>query len=152
VLDEPLSGLDPLVRDEVLSGLLQQALDTTILISSHELAEIETFTTHVAFMQDGELLLQEEIDGLQGRFRRVQVTLSAVRSLPGDCPPAWLLPEIAGHQLHFICSDFRDEPTLYQALAKRFGAVRLETEAMGLRAIANVLMRARKQRQAVRAC
>jgi ABC-2 type transport system ATP-binding protein len=35
VLDEPLSGLDTLVRDEVVHGLLQQAADTTVLISSH---------------------------------------------------------------------------------------------------------------------
>ena len=62
VLDEPLSGLDTLVRDEVVNGLLQQAADTTILISSHELAEIESFTTHVAFMQNGRLLLQEAIE------------------------------------------------------------------------------------------
>jgi ABC-2 type transport system ATP-binding protein len=57
VLDEPLSGLDTLVRDEVVNGLLQQAADTTILISSHELTEIESFTTHVAFMQNGRLLV-----------------------------------------------------------------------------------------------
>ena len=62
VLDEPLSGLDTLVRDEVVNGLLQQAADTTILISSHELTEIESFTTHVAFMQNGRLLLQEAIE------------------------------------------------------------------------------------------
>ena len=71
VLDEPLSGLDTLVRDEVVNGLLQQAADTTILISSHELSEIESFTTHVAFMQDGRLLLQEAIDDLRLRFREV---------------------------------------------------------------------------------
>ena len=71
VLDEPLSGLDTLVRDEVVNGLLQQAADTTILISSHELAEIESFTTHVAFMQNGRLLLQEAIESLQTRFREV---------------------------------------------------------------------------------
>ena len=59
VLDEPLSGLDTLVRDEVVNGLLQQAADTTILISSHELSEIESFTTHVAFLQNGRLLLRK---------------------------------------------------------------------------------------------
>ena len=47
ILDEPLSGLDPLTRDEVMSGMLTQAGETTILISSHELAEIEGCVTHV---------------------------------------------------------------------------------------------------------
>ena len=86
VLDEPLSGLDTLVRDEVVNGLLQQAADTTILISSHELTEIESFTTHVAFMQNGRLLLQEAIEDLQMRFREVLVTLSAVKELPDPLP------------------------------------------------------------------
>ena len=93
VLDEPLSGLDTLVRDEVVNGLLQQAADTTILISSHELTEIESFTTHVAFMQNGRLLLQEAIETLQTRFRAVSVTLSAVKELPQPLPEDWFLPQ-----------------------------------------------------------
>ena len=107
VLDEPLSGLDTLVRDEVVNGLLQQAADTTILISSHELAEIESFTTHVAFMQNGRLLLQEAIEDLQARFREVHVTLSAVKELPQPLPPGWLLPNIEGHRLRFIAAQLR---------------------------------------------
>ena len=94
VLDEPLSGLDTLVRDEVVNGLLQQAGDTTILISSHELTEIESFTTHVAFMLNGRLFLQEAIEALQTRFRAVSVTLSAVKKLPETLPEGWFLPEI----------------------------------------------------------
>ena len=72
ILDEPLSGLDPLVRDEVMEGLLANAADTTILISSHELAEIEGFATHVAFIDRGRLLFQEPMEALTGRFRDSQ--------------------------------------------------------------------------------
>jgi ABC-2 type transport system ATP-binding protein len=145
VLDEPLSGLDTLVRDEVVNGLLQQAADTTILISSHELAEIESFTTHVAFMQNGRLLLQEAIESLQARFREVSVTLSAVRELPQPRPASWLLPEIEGHRLRFITTDYADEAALFRQVAQHFGAVRLESEPMSLRAIANSLMQQRKR-------
>ena len=145
VLDEPLSGLDTLVRDEVVNGLLQQAADTTILISSHELAEIESFTTHVAFMQNGRLLLQEAIETLQSRFREVHVTLSAVKEPPQPLPGAWLLPTIEGHRMRFIASHYQDDASLYQELAKRFGAVKMETEPMALRAIANALMQKRKR-------
>jgi ABC-2 type transport system ATP-binding protein len=53
ILDEPFSGLDPLVRDEFMEGLLEQAGEMTVLISSHELAEIEGVTTHVAFIEEG---------------------------------------------------------------------------------------------------
>jgi len=147
VLDEPLSGLDTLVRDEVVSGLLQQAADTTILISSHELAEIETFTTHVAFMQNGCLLLQESIDSLRLRFREVRVTLSATRTPAQPLREDWLLPRIEGHHLRFIASRYEDDAQPYAEQARRFGAVRMETEPMPLRAIASALMQSRRREQ-----
>jgi ABC-2 type transport system ATP-binding protein len=145
VLDEPLSGLDTLVRDELVNGLLQQAGDTTILISSHELAEIESFTTHVAFMQNGRLLLQEAIETLQQRFREVSVTLSAVKELPQPLPDGWLLPELQGHRLRFIAANYQDDVQLFRQLAQHFGAVKMECEPMSLRAIANALMQHRKR-------
>jgi len=145
VLDEPLSGLDTLVRDEVVNGLLQQAADTTILISSHELAEIESFTTHVAFMQNGRLLLQEAIEELQQRFREVSVTLSAVKDLPQPLPEGWLLPAVEGHRLRFIASNYQDDEQLFRQLAQHFGAVQVDCEPMSLRAIANSLMQQRKR-------
>ena len=145
VLDEPLSGLDTLVRDEVVSGLLQQAGDTTILISSHELAEIESFTTHVAFLQDGRLLLQEPIESLQSRFREVHVTLSATKQMPDPLPRGWLSPAIDGHRMRFIATHYRDDAALYQELVTHFGAVRMETEPMTLRAIAGALLQQRRR-------
>ena len=148
VLDEPLSGLDTLVRDEVVSGLLEQAHETTVLISSHELTEIEHFITHVAFMQNGRMLLQESIETLQSRFREVTVTLSATKALPDPVPDTWLLPELSGHRLRFVSSAFEDEAVLYQELARHFGAVKISVEALPLRTIANTLMQARKQAQA----
>jgi ABC-2 type transport system ATP-binding protein len=148
VLDEPLSGLDILVRDEVVNGLLQQAADTTILISSHELAEIESFTTHVAFMQNGRLLLQEAIEDLQARFREVHVTLSAVKELPQPLPEGWLLPAVEGHRLRFIAAHYEGDEPLYQELTRHFGAVKMECEPMSLRAVANSLMQQRKRNPA----
>jgi len=145
VLDEPLSGLDILVRDEVVNGLLQQAADTTILISSHELTEIESFTTHVAFMQNGRLLLQEAIEDLQKRFRVVLVTLSAMKELPDPLPADWLMPEIEGHRLRFVTSGFASDQQIFQQLTPHFGAVKMECEPMPLRAIANALMQQRKR-------
>lgn len=145
VLDEPLSGLDTLVRDEVVNGLLQQAADTTVLISSHELTEIESFTTHVAFMQNGRVVVQESIEDLRGRFREVLVTLSASKEPTEPLPDDWLLPEWHGHRLRFIASNYADDDTLSRQLAQRFGAVRMQCEALPLRAIANSLMQHRKR-------
>lgn len=65
ILDEPLSGLDALARDEVIGGFLSQAGETTILVSSHELDEVERFATHVAFLHEGRLLFQGTLDSLR---------------------------------------------------------------------------------------
>ncbi len=85
ILDEPFSGLDPLVRDELVEGLLDRATDgepPTILISSHDLAEIETLATHIGFIDRGRLLFSEEIVALTSRFRDVTVTLHRTPQTP----------------------------------------------------------------------
>lgn len=64
ILDEPLSGLDALARDEIIEGFLRQAGQTSILISSHELDEVERFATHVAFLHEGRLLFQGSVADL----------------------------------------------------------------------------------------
>ena len=69
VLDEPLSGLDALARDEIIGGFLQQAGAMTILISSHELDEVERFATHVAFLHEGRLLFQGSVAELAEHSR-----------------------------------------------------------------------------------
>src|SRR5580704_10092132 len=64
ILDEPFSGLDPLVRDEFMEGLLEQAGEMTVLVSSHELSEIEGLASHVAFLDEGKLLFIETMADL----------------------------------------------------------------------------------------
>ncbi len=76
VLDEPFSGLDPLVREEFVRGLLEVSAqgDWTVLVSSHDIEEVERLVDRIAFLDAGRLRLQESTDTLQGRFRRVEVT------------------------------------------------------------------------------
>jgi ABC-2 type transport system ATP-binding protein len=69
VLDEPLSGLDPLARDEVIGGFMRQAGETTILISSHELDEVARFATHVGLLHGGGLLFQGSVGELEEHAR-----------------------------------------------------------------------------------
>lgn len=118
LLDEPFSGLDPLVRDELIEALMNRvrprslaageafanaaaAERPTILISSHDLAEVESFATHIGFLHQGHLLFAEEMTSLTARFREVTVTLpspsgqpsSAVLTQTGAPPESWLLLE-----------------------------------------------------------
>jgi ABC-2 type transport system ATP-binding protein len=117
---------------------------------SHELTEIEHFITHVAFMQNGRLLLQEAIETLHSRFREVTVTLSATKEVPTPYPDSWLLPELSGHRLRFVTSAFDGEQNLYQEMTQLFGAVRVSSEPLPLRTVANTLMQARKRQRATR--
>ncbi len=72
ILDEPLSGLDALARDEIIGGFLGRERAMTILISSHELDEVERLATHVAFLHEGKLLFQGSVAELREHARSLQ--------------------------------------------------------------------------------
>ena len=145
VLDEPLSGLDPLARDEVMSGMLSQAGETTILISSHEIAEIEGGATHVAFMARGGLLFQEPVESLSARFRDVSVTLEAPAT-DQPLPASWTNLRREGPRVSFTETAFVDERALRELVEARLGRCHyLEASAMSLREIAKAAMRATRE-------
>jgi len=135
VLDEPFTGLDPLVRDELVESLLERASEATILISSHDLAEIESFSSHLGYMEEGRLKLSEEMSSLTNRFRDVQITLNAPTAVPAQLPATWLQPATSGTTFQFIDSQFDQERTR-MAIHSAFGDVRDVTfNPMALRAI-----------------
>jgi ABC-2 type transport system ATP-binding protein len=135
VLDEPFTGLDPLVRDELIEGLLERAPETTIFLSSHDLAEIESFASHVGFLEDGRMLFSDEMAVLSDRFREVTVTLAAPAALPPNLPPAWLLPETVDCVARLVASNYRGGETEREIAALFPGARAVEAEAMSLRSI-----------------
>jgi ABC-type multidrug transport system ATPase subunit len=145
ILDEPFSGLDPLVRDEFMEGLLQQAGEMTILISSHELSEIEGVASHVAFLDEGKLMFQETMSDLTARFRDVRVTLDRTASPPGRVPAEWLNVRASGNVLIFVDSRF-SEDHLSAGLATLNGSVRsVDAQPMALRSIFTALARAARE-------
>jgi ABC-2 type transport system ATP-binding protein len=135
VLDEPFTGLDPLVRDELIESLLERAAETTIFLSSHDLAEIESFASHVGYLEDGRMLFSEEMTVLSERFREVTITLTAPALLPPNLPSAWLLPETADCVVRFVHSDYRGEASEHEVAAVFPGARDVEWESMPLRSI-----------------
>jgi ABC-2 type transport system ATP-binding protein len=148
VLDEPLSGLDPLMRDEVLEGILGQAGETTIVISSHELTELEGFATQIAFIDQGRLLFHEDIEHTTARFREVSVTLPQAANGPPRLHSAWLAAETTGAVMRFVESQFTNEQEFAKKASAHLGDFRhLETRAMSLREISKALMRANRAGQ-----
>jgi len=135
VLDEPFAGLDPLVRDELMEGLLDRAPETTIFLSSHDLSEIESFSSHVGFLEQGRLLFSEEMEVLSDRFREVTVTLDGERAAPGNLPATWLQYEATDSLVRFVDSASRGAESEAEVRLHFPEAGSIEMEAMPLRAI-----------------
>jgi ABC-2 type transport system ATP-binding protein len=135
VLDEPFTGLDPLVRDELIQGLLDRAEESTIFISSHDLAEIESFASHVGYLEQGKLRFSEELTTLADRFREVELTFDVMPALPTQPPAYWMQMSSSAAVIRFIDSGFNAEQSSAE-IKKVFGEPRSVTFApMSLRAI-----------------
>ena len=75
ILDEPVDGLDPVMRRQVWSLLLSEVAqrETTVLISSHNLRELEDICDHVGIMDHGKMLLERSLADMQGNISKLQI-------------------------------------------------------------------------------
>ena len=75
ILDEPVDGLDPVMRRQVWSLLMSDVAQngTTVLVSSHNLRELEDVCDHVGIMHHGRLILEKSLDDLKGSVSKIQV-------------------------------------------------------------------------------
>jgi ABC-2 type transport system ATP-binding protein len=142
VLDEPFSGLDPLVRDEFIRGVLEVSSqgEWTVFVSSHDIEEVERLADHVAMLENGRLRLSETAEALQARFRQVEVTLGDVPANLSQTPAAWLEVQQAGSLVRFIDTAYEREKT-EQACRERFPDAAVVAKPMTLREIFLVLAR-----------
>lgn len=142
ILDEPFTGLDPLVRDELIEGTLQAAEGATILVSCHDLSDIETFVSHIGYLDRGRLQFSEEMALLTSRFREVEVTLAGPCRSPGPLPTAWLNAEQSASLLRFVDSNY-DKQRTTALVGRLFGnQVQITARCMPLRSIFLTLARA----------
>jgi ABC-2 type transport system ATP-binding protein len=140
VLDEPFSGLDALVRDEFIKGVLEvsETGDWTVLISSHDIEEVERLADRVALLEAGRLQFHETAEALTARFRQVEATGAAAAAAPhGD----WLGWERAGALTRFVETRYTGQPTEH-AWATRLGTTQIDARPMSLREIFLALARA----------
>lgn len=86
ILDEPVDGLDPVMRRQIWSIIMNDVAErgTTVLVSSHNLRELEDVCDHVGIMNEGKLLVEKSLSDLQGSVTKVQAAFA------GDLPK---LPE-----------------------------------------------------------
>lgn len=75
VLDEPIDGLDPVMRRNTWSLVLQKVAETqmTVLVSSHNLRELEDVCDHVGIMFDGKIVIEKSLDDVKGNIHKIQL-------------------------------------------------------------------------------
>ncbi|MBR5126051.1 MAG: ABC transporter ATP-binding protein [Oscillospiraceae bacterium] len=83
ILDEPVDGLDPVMRRQVMSLILSDVAEhgTTVLISSHNLRELEDVCDHVGIMDRGRMLMERSLADMQGGTMKLQLVGEAPEGL-----------------------------------------------------------------------
>jgi ABC-2 type transport system ATP-binding protein len=133
LLDDPTAGLDPLVRREVLGGILGGLSDDggAVVYASHLIHDIERVADHVVFLDDGRATLDGPMDELKSRIRRVRAVFD------DGVPPGLRIPgvidgSVDGRMLSVVA----DSPNGDCAAAlRRLGATRVEVESLNLEEI-----------------
>ena len=142
VLDEPFTGLDPLVRDELVRGLLEVSSERTwtVLISSHDIDDVERLADWVGFIKDGRLLFAEPVSALLERFRLVEVVPGGDTPAVMPADPRWLPHGTAGRTLRFV-DTHHDAPDADSRIASAFPGCDIRTSPLPLREIFVTLAR-----------
>jgi len=141
VLDEPFSGLDPLARDDFVRGVLEASDlgEWTVLVSSHDIEEVERLADHVALLEAGRLRFSETTDTLLGRFRRMEVVMDGMVQSTST-PVDWLELEQKGCLVRFIATRYERE-NMERRCRERFPEGAVTAHPMTLREIFVTLAR-----------
>jgi ABC-2 type transport system ATP-binding protein len=87
VLDEPTSGLDPLVRREFLESMVDvAAADRTVLLSSHQMNEVERVADKIVIIRGGKVVLFESLDVLKSHVQEVVITMDQIEPAVPEIP------------------------------------------------------------------
>ncbi len=130
VLDEPSSGLDPVVRRDILGAIIRTIADEgrTVLFSSHLLDEVERVADRVAIIHQGRILLTSSMEDIKDQHRRVTLRFQQ----PHEQPPALvgsLTSTGAGHEWTYVCSG---EHVQLRSAAEAMGATVIDDAALSL--------------------
>lgn len=143
LMDEPFTGMDAAVKDDLVRGLLDSAGSEgwTVLLCSHDIGELEMFADHVSVLVDGRIALSTSMDAMRDRFKRAEVLLPGGERRGEERDTDWLSVERAGPLLTLLVSHHDGFP-LEVGLRGRFpDAVRIDVRDATLREVFIALTR-----------
>ena len=110
VLDEPMSGLDPVVREEFLDGVLRSICEKerTVLFSSHTIDDIQRLADNVGLLYEGRLLFHRSVDDLLMQTKRIRAVLQD-GSLPKWTPATTVWQRVQRREWLLTVADFSPE-------------------------------------------
>lgn len=131
VLDEPMSGLDPVARDEFLDHITSAICSDqlAVLLSSHLLSDVQRVADTVGILRDGRLIVQRSVEELLVTTRRVRVVLQD-GSLPRYRPDGIVWERLDRREWLLTVSEFSDEKL--DNLRQRNPVTAIETTGLGL--------------------
>jgi ABC-2 type transport system ATP-binding protein len=137
VLDEPFTGLDPVMRDEVIHGILEltEQENWSVFISSHDIDEVERFADWVGFIDGGRLRLGESTSNLQSRFKRLDCVVPEGSHFASPVPRSWLMPAISSRSFCVIESEYIPGESEKRLVGLLPGAIDITVADLSLREV-----------------
>ena len=110
------------------------------------MAEIESFASHIGYLDHGRLQFSEEMASLTDRFREIELTVDAAQRLPASAWPAsWLNREQSGSLIRFVETQFERERTMTEIRRLFENVKQVAVKAMPLRSIFVTLAKASRK-------
>ena len=102
ILDEPVDGLDPVMRRQIWSLIMSDVAESglTVLVSSHNLRELEDVCDHVGIMNNGKILIERSLDELQTSITKIQIAFED--EMPSLPPEIQVLKKISTGRVHTL--------------------------------------------------
>ncbi len=131
ILDEPMAGLDPIAREEVLDGVLRTVCrgEQTVLFSSHTLDDVQRLADTIGFLYEGRLLLHDQLDHLLDSTKRIRATLLD-GVVPQQLPSDVVWQQVTGRQWLITVSRFTPEKA--ELVRRQPGVDHVEVLDLGL--------------------
>lgn len=144
LMDEPFTGMDALVKDELVRGLLESSGTEgwTVLLCSHDIGELEALADWVGYLDAGSMQLSETMDALHARFKHVEIVFAgpdASRAQPAGSD--WISMERAGPLLTGIVSTVESGALAQRLAAHHPTATRIDIRRATLREVFVALAR-----------